>query len=62
MCSLLRTAATFDVDIHSGTYANMMLSGETTMHPHIASRMQKEVSTWAPSRMKIKIIEHKYPT
>uniref|UniRef100_A0A9L0JNQ2 Actin n=1 Tax=Equus asinus TaxID=9793 RepID=A0A9L0JNQ2_EQUAS len=52
-----------DVDIRKDLYANTVLSGGTTMYPGIADRMQKEITTLAPSTMKIKIIvphEHKY--
>ncbi|CAB4055704.1 ACTB_G1 [Lepeophtheirus salmonis] len=44
-------------------YANTVLSGGTTMYPGIADRMQKEITSLAPSTMKIKIIappERKY--
>uniref|UniRef100_A0A2K5IQL3 Actin gamma 1 n=1 Tax=Colobus angolensis palliatus TaxID=336983 RepID=A0A2K5IQL3_COLAP len=52
-----------DVDIRKDLYANSVLSGSTTMHPGIADRMQKEITTLAPSTMRIKIIappERKY--
>ncbi|XP_033016695.1 actin, cytoplasmic 3-like [Lacerta agilis] len=52
-----------DVDIRKDLYANTVLSGGSTMYPGIADRMQKEISSLAPSTMKIKIIappEHKY--
>ncbi|KAG5216261.1 hypothetical protein JEQ12_001837 [Ovis aries] len=55
--------ATCDVDIRKDLYANMVLSGGTTMYPGIVDRMQKEITALAPSTMKIKIIaspEHKY--
>uniref|UniRef100_A0A2K5Y7N4 Actin, cytoplasmic 1 n=1 Tax=Mandrillus leucophaeus TaxID=9568 RepID=A0A2K5Y7N4_MANLE len=39
-----------------GHGANTVLSGGTTMYPGIADRMQKEITTLAPSTMKIKII------
>merc|ERR1719348_652449 len=45
-----------DVDIRKDLYANTVLSGGTTMYPGIADRMQKEITTLAPSTMKIKII------
>uniref|UniRef100_A0A2K5YW00 Beta-actin n=1 Tax=Mandrillus leucophaeus TaxID=9568 RepID=A0A2K5YW00_MANLE len=44
-------------------YANTVLSRGTNMYPGIADRMQKEITTLAPSTMKIKIIappERKY--
>merc|ERR1712109_165099 len=37
-------------------YANIVLSGGSTMYPGIADRMQKELTTLAPSTMKIKTI------
>merc|ERR1740131_276414 len=37
-------------------YANIVLSGGTTMYPGIADRMQKEMTALAPSAMKIKIV------
>ncbi|CAL4098179.1 unnamed protein product, partial [Meganyctiphanes norvegica] len=52
-----------DVDIRKDLYANTVLSGGTTMYPGIADRMQKEITTLAPSTIKIKIIappERKY--
>ncbi|KAM4631733.1 actin, cytoplasmic 1-like isoform 2-T2 [Discoglossus pictus] len=52
-----------DVDIRKDLYANIVLSGGTTMFPGIADRMQKETGALAPSTMKVKIIappERKY--
>ncbi|OQR76811.1 actin [Tropilaelaps mercedesae] len=52
-----------DIDIRKDLYANSVLSGGTTMYPGIADRMQKEITSLAPSTMKIKIIappERKY--
>merc|ERR1711902_409586 len=52
-----------DVDIRKDLYANVVLSGGTTMYPGIADRMQKEITALAPSTIKIKIIappERKY--
>ncbi|XP_069499183.1 actin, cytoplasmic 3-like [Ambystoma mexicanum] len=45
-----------DVDIRKDLYANIVLSGGTTMYPGIADRMQKEITAQSPSTMKIKII------
>ncbi|KAL1005400.1 hypothetical protein UPYG_G00058620 [Umbra pygmaea] len=50
-------------DIRKDLYANIVLSGGTTMFPGIVDRMQKEITSMAPTTMKIKIItpaEHKY--
>merc|ERR1739836_257580 len=52
-----------DIDIRKELYANIVLSGGSTMYPGIADRMQKEITQLAPSAMKIKIIappERKY--
>jgi len=52
-----------DIDIRKDLYANIVMSGGTTMFPGIADRMQKEITTMAPSTIKIKIIappERKY--
>merc|ERR1719282_437130 len=52
-----------DGDIRKDLYANIVLSGGTTMYPGIADRMQKEITALAPSTIKIKIIappERKY--
>jgi actin-related protein len=45
-----------DVDIRKDLYANIVLSGGTTMYPGFADRMQKEITALAPSTMKINII------
>merc|ERR1719295_221932 len=45
-----------DVDIRKDLYANTVMSGGTTMYPGIADRMQKEITSLAPSAMKINII------
>jgi len=52
-----------DVDIRKDLYANIVMSGGTTMFPGIAERMTKEITALAPSTMKIKIVappERKY--
>ena len=52
-----------DIDIRKDLFANIVLSGGTTMYPGIADRLQKEVTSLAPSTLKIKIIappERKY--
>jgi actin, other eukaryote len=45
-----------DVDIRKDLYGNIVLSGGTTMFAGIADRMSKEVSSLAPSSMKIKVV------
>lgn len=52
-----------DVDIREELYANIFLSGGSTMFLGIADRLQKEVSALAPPTTKVKIIappERKY--
>ena len=52
-----------DVDIRKDLYANVVLSGGTTMYSGIADRMSKEITALAPASMKVKIIappERKY--
>eukprot|EP00172_Hildenbrandia_rubra_P001539 Plantae.Rhodophyta-Hildenbrandia_rubra.ctg21027.p2 GENE.Plantae.Rhodophyta-Hildenbrandia_rubra.ctg21027~~Plantae.Rhodophyta-Hildenbrandia_rubra.ctg21027.p2 ORF type:complete len:296 (-),score=40.09 Plantae.Rhodophyta-Hildenbrandia_rubra.ctg21027:1993-2754(-) len=45
-----------DIDIRKDLYANMVMSGGTTMFAGIASRLQKELETLAPSSVKIKTV------
>ncbi|XP_077979378.1 actin-1-like [Glandiceps talaboti] len=45
-----------DIDIRRDLYANIILSGGTTMYPGIQERMQQEMMALAPSTMKIKVI------
>jgi len=52
-----------DVDIRRDLYANIVMSGGTTMFTGIAERMTKELTALAPSTMKIKVVappERKY--
>jgi actin-related protein len=52
-----------DVDIRKDLYANIVMSGGTTMFDKIDRRVQKEVTNLAPSTMTIKIVappERKY--
>jgi len=52
-----------DVDIRKDLYANIVLSGGTTMFAGIGDRMTKELTALAPSTMKIKVVappERKY--
>ena len=52
-----------DVDIRKDLYANVVLSGGTTMFTGIGERMAKELTALAPSTMKIKVVappERKY--
>lgn len=52
-----------DVDIRRDLYGNVVLSGGTTMFPGIQDRMTKEITSRAPSSMKVKVVappERKY--
>ena len=52
-----------DVDIRKDLYANIVLSGGSTMFPGIADRMQKEITALAPPTMKVRVVappERKY--
>ncbi|KAL9138984.1 actin [Amphidinium carterae] len=52
-----------DVDIRKDLYANVVLSGGTTMFPGIGERMTKELTALAPSTMQINVVappERKY--
>merc|ERR1712128_2679 len=52
-----------DIDIRKDLFANIVMSGGSTMYAGIADRMQKEITALAPSTLKIKIIappERKY--
>merc|ERR1719168_24998 len=52
-----------DVDIRKDLYANVVLSGGTTMFAGISDRMSKEITALAPASMKIKVVappERKY--
>ncbi|PHT44419.1 Actin-1 [Capsicum baccatum] len=54
-----------DDDIRKELFANIVLSGGSTMFPGIAKRMSKEITALAPSSTKIKVIaspERKYST
>jgi actin-related protein len=52
-----------DVDIRRDLYANIVLSGGTTMFDGLQDRMVKEVTALAPAQVKIKVVappERKY--
>jgi len=52
-----------DVDIRKDLYANMVLSGGSTMFPHIVDRMYKEIAALAPTATKCTVMappERKY--
>lgn len=44
-----------DVDLRRDLYANIILSGGSTMYPGIAARMQKEIAALVPPLMKMKV-------
>ena len=61
--TIYNTIMDCDLDIRKDFYANIILSGGSTMFPGFADRMQKEITALAPPTMKIKIIappERKY--
>ncbi|KAL4231538.1 ATP binding [Mactra antiquata] len=52
-----------DIDIRKDLFANVVLSGGSTMFPGIADRMKRELDNMVPSAMKVKVIappERKY--
>ncbi|XP_053393100.1 actin, cytoplasmic-like [Mercenaria mercenaria] len=52
-----------DIDIRKDLFANVVLSGGTTMFPGLADRMKRELDNLVPSTMKVKVIappERKY--
>jgi len=54
-----------DVDIRKDLFANIVLSGGSTLFPGLAERMTKEITALAPSHTKIKVFappERKYST
>lgn len=42
-----------DIDIRRDLYGNIVMSGGTTMFPGIADRMNKEITAFAPSNMRV---------
>ncbi|VDD78041.1 unnamed protein product [Mesocestoides corti] len=61
--STFNAIMTCDVDMHKDLYANTVLSGGTTMFLGIADRMQKEITSLAPSTTEVKVVappERKY--
>jgi len=52
-----------DKYMHKELYANIILSGGTTMYPGFADRFRKEITALAPSTMKVNVVarpERKY--
>jgi len=61
--TMFQTIMKCDVDIRIDLYANIVLSGGTTMFSQIAERITKEIVALSPSTMKIKVVappERKY--
>lgn len=61
--SLYSSIMKCDVDVRKDLYANVVLSGGTTMFPGIADRIEKDMISFAPGTMKIKVVanpERKY--
>ena len=46
-----------DLDIRRDLYANVIMSGGTTMFPGIADRMRNELVSLAPSSLKVRFTE-----
>lgn len=42
-----------DIDIRRDLYGNVVMSGGSTMFPGIADRMNKEITAFAPSNMRV---------
>jgi len=61
--TMYQTIMKCDVDIRKDLYANIVLSGGSTMFGGIAERLTKEMTALAPTTMKIKVVappERKY--
>jgi actin-related protein len=61
--TLYQTIMKCDVDIRKDLYANIVMSGGSTMYEGLAPRLEKEMVSLAPSTMKIKVVappERKY--
>lgn len=46
-----------DIDLHQDLYANIVLSGGTSMLPNFADRLKKEITGLAPCKVEIKVID-----
>jgi actin-related protein len=61
--TMYQTIMKCDVDIRKDLYANIVMSGGSTMFEGIAQRLEKEMVALAPPTMKIKVVappERKY--
>lgn len=54
--SLFNAIQKCDIDLRTSFYGNIVLGGGSTMFPGIAERLQKEMTSLAPSTVKIKIV------
>jgi actin len=45
-----------DIDVRKDLYANIVLSGGSTMFPGLPERIEKAIINFAPPTMKIKVI------
>ncbi|KAH9260562.1 actin-2 [Batrachochytrium salamandrivorans] len=60
---MFATVMKCDVDIRKDLYANIVLSGGSTMYEGIAERLNKEMVALVPNTMKVKVVappERKY--
>jgi actin-related protein len=51
-----RAVMACDVDLRRELWSNVVLSGGTTMFPGLVDRMEKELVSLAPSKMKVKVV------
>ncbi|CAK9024298.1 Putative actin-22 [Durusdinium trenchii] len=61
--TMFQTIMKCDVDIRKDLYANIVMSGGSTMYEGLAERLNKEMVALAPQTMKIKVVappERKY--
>merc|ERR1711959_7860 len=61
--TMFQTIMKCDVDIRKDLYANIVMSGGTTMFQGVSERLTKEMTALAPATMKIKVVappERKY--
>lgn len=48
-----------EIDVRKDLYANIVMSGGTTMYEGIDTRLAAEVTALAPSAMKVKVTDRK---
>ena len=51
-----------DIDVRRDMYANMVLSGGSTMFKGLKSRLGTEIASVTPRSVRVKISAHKYRT